>query len=492
MFGNLADIVRLGRPEAFHKWALEYGPVFKVFQGGTVIVVVADAAGARAVNMRNHSRGISLSNFAGAEEQRERLGIIPADGGGPYWQALRQAWQTMFHPESLRQYMGFINMSSERCADALQPACESGDTVEVWRLMGCLTSEIVGSAALGIELDALGAGVAPLPVDPSDITFQPNDDAAAVAQKVAAIVFAGTSAITSLSKSPYSVIHTLFPELRPLVGRIAFLLPDQSSQRLLQARARMRDLCGALISETRGGMKGGAVPPRGPRGLPSGAFVHHLLRADNRQSLGRPFTDAEISAQISMFMNAGYETTASALAFTIYHLANNPAAESRLLEEIDAFGRTAVPTFNNLKQFPYLSACIDESLRIHPPAPGTVRAARQEMLINGFRIPCGTYLYATLYSIQRNPQYWDDPLDYRPERLLGPNGTSGPSWAPFGDGGRSCVGMKLAYAEAVVGLVRVYQRFTFRLTPGQVPLKMKYGLTISPAAGIHVKVHPRT
>lgn len=65
-----------------------------------------------------------------------------------------------------------------------------------------------------------------------------------------------------------------------------------------QARARMRDLCGALISETRGGMKGGAVPPRGPRGLPSGAFVHHLLRADNRQSLGRPFTDAEVRLRL--------------------------------------------------------------------------------------------------------------------------------------------------------------------------------------------------
>lgn len=152
-----------------------------------------------------------------------------------------------------------------------------------------------------------------------------------------------------------------------------------------------------------------------------GGFVHHMLKADNRLMGGRPFTDeevispmsarlwlvissrtisfedvsftgihmlfcgglraprpgtvtshsapwrpdtwqprvptAQIASQINTFMLAGYETTASALAFTVYHLANTPAAESKLIQEVDAFGgRDAVPSYDDLNSKVHLDA----------------------------------------------------------------------------------------------------------------------------------------
>lgn len=57
---------------------------------------------------------------------------------------------------------------------------------------------------------------------------------------------------------------------------------------------------------------------------------------------------AQIAAQINVFILGGYETTAALLAFAVYHLANTPAAEARLIQEVDAFGRNAVPTYDEL------------------------------------------------------------------------------------------------------------------------------------------------
>mmetsp|Transcript_1357 Transcript_1357/g.4048 ORF Transcript_1357/g.4048 Transcript_1357/m.4048 type:complete len:577 (-) Transcript_1357:297-2027(-) len=532
LIGNLPGLLRMDRPVALQQWAKEYGPIFKIFQGGTLVVVVADAAAARTVNMRNHSRPPFLTILAGEQAQRDKLGLLFADNG-PYWQSMRQAWQAMFHPDSLRGYIGFINQSADHLVEALAPAAQSGSEVEVWRVMGQLTVEVVGSAAFGLPLDAFDSTREPIPADSKQIEFDDNDQLHVAVQKVAAVLFG----FSGFKDSLYPLFVVLFPELKPILGRMAANMPDKAFKRILDARRRMRDICLQLISKARADIKSGsepgaaitghtasanghvngstngheagtanghaagqeaAVPPARGRSkrsaLPPGGFVHHMLKADNRLMGGRPFTDEEIASQINTFMLAGYETTASALAFTVYHLANTPAAESKLIQEVDAFGgRDAVPSYDDLNsKFPYLTACIDESLRVSAPgAFGTVRLNREDTTLCGFHIAKGTYFNTAQYTYQHSAQYWDDPDTFCPERLLTGPGTSSPAWAAFGDGGRQCVGLKLAYAEAKITLIRLYQYYTFRLTPGQVPLATKTTITYQPKNGVHVTVHPR-
>lgn len=69
--------------------------------------------------------------------------------GDKYWQSLKHAWQAMFHSSSLRGYMGLMNASAEQLADVLAAKAETGEEVEIWRLFGCLTLEVVGSTAFG-------------------------------------------------------------------------------------------------------------------------------------------------------------------------------------------------------------------------------------------------------------------------------------------------------------------------------------------------------
>ena len=75
--------------------------------------------------------------------------VVPSHSGGKYWQSLKQAWQAMFQSSSLRGYIGLMNASSERLVDVLAGKAKAGEPVEIWRLFGCLTMEIVCSTAFG-------------------------------------------------------------------------------------------------------------------------------------------------------------------------------------------------------------------------------------------------------------------------------------------------------------------------------------------------------
>jgi cytochrome P450 len=200
----------------------------------------------------------------------------------------------------------------------------------------------------------------------------------------------------------------------------------------------------------------------------------------------------EVASQINTFLLAGYETTASALAFTVYHVARNPEKEAKLLAEVDAFGRSRAPTLEDLDQLPYLDAVFNEALRVSPPAAfGTIRVAREDMDICGCKIRKGWYLNTAQFSTHRNPKYWEDSEAFKPERFMDGKAAANPAFSPFGDGGRNCIGLRFAKAEAKIALIRLYQHHTLRLVPGQEPLETRTTITMSPKHGVMVTVHPR-
>ena len=74
----------------------------------------------------------------------------------------------------------------------------------------------------------------------------------------------------------------------------------------------------------------------------------------------------------------------------------------------------------------------------------------QDMELAGFLIPKGAMIITGQYSYQNNPEYWPDAAKFMPERFLDKSVADMPQWAPFGDGGRSCIGVKFAMEEAKV------------------------------------------
>lgn len=149
------------------------------------------------------------------------------------------------------------------------------------------------------------------------------------------------------------------------------------------------------------------------------------------------------------------ETTGRTLALTFYHILANPEIHTRLREELSTLlpsSSSTIPSLQELEKLPYLTACIEEGLRVsHGTAGRLARTAPDENLTyHGIKIPKGTTMSQSGYLLHMDPTVFTEPEVFRPERFLG----DGPGVAeakrqmvPFGKGTRMCVGLNLAWAE---------------------------------------------
>lgn len=186
---------------------------------------------------------------------------------------------------------------------------------------------------------------------------------------------------------------------------------------------------------------------------------------------------------VTIFL-AGHETTAIALSWTFYLLAQNPEVEAQLAREV----RGASPS--DLVRLPYLANAITESLRLYPPAYAFGREAINDCEIGGYRVPKGTTLFIAPWVSHRDKRWFADPLEFRPDRWNNDFAKTLPRFAylPFGGGPRLCIGNSFALMEAAIILGSVLQRY--RLTrDGTAPeVKPFASITLRPDGGMPMHV----
>ena len=229
------------------------------------------------------------------------------------------------------------------------------------------------------------------------------------------------------------------------------------------------------------------------RSVAKGSFLSLFARGARRAARSGgdgAFDDETVASQAFTFLLAGYETTATALAFCMYCLAANPGAAAKMVAELQAsVGGAADATAADVAALPYLDAVFKEALRLYPPAPMTLRVAGEDCVIGGYPVPKGTWLQVDTRTIQRDPEVWGpDAAEFRPERWLDGSAASD-HWLVFGGGTLLCVGSKFATAEAKITLARLWARFDFSLAPG-VPareLPVETRLTMGPKHGVFLR-----
>lgn len=130
----------------------------------------------------------------------------------------------------------------------------------------------------------------------------------------------------------------------------------------------------------------------------------------------------------------------------------------------------------DLPHIPYLQATIKEGLRLHPPGPLVIRTFQEGCKIRGFDVPEKTLLIVNGYAIMRDPDYWEDPHDFKPERFIA-SLRSGQEdkireevlkYLPFGSGRRGCPGANLAYASVGTAIGVMVQCFDWRIKGDKV------------------------
>ena len=183
-----------------------------------------------------------------------------------------------------------------------------------------------------------------------------------------------------------------------------------------------------------------AIRERRAQGGPAGDdgdALSLLVAATDEQ--GDELGEREIRDELLTLIMAGYETTSSALAWAFERLLRSPAALDRLEAELSEGDET------------YLDAVVMETLRLRPVVPVVARKVGREVSLGSHVVPAGTVLMASVYLLHRDPDLFEDPEEFRPERFLEGAPESG-SWIPFGGGVRRCLGASFAQLEMKVVL----------------------------------------
>ena len=236
------------------------------------------------------------------------------------------------------------------------------------------------------------------------------------------------------------------------------------------------------------GTLGTMVDERGPDGG-SDDFFGGLIRALFDQYPHAQARELAIDNAVTFYV-AGHETTANALAWTIYLLAAQPDLQEVLREEATA----ALATGNMAAlpdAVPRLRAVLDEALRLYPPAPRFDRQALADDHLGDLAIKAGDLVSIWPWVIHRHKALWDAPDAFDADRFLGNRKAAFHrfQYIPFGAGPRVCVGARFAIVEALIVLAHWLTARRFTITPGQRPLPVGR-VTLRPDGGLPLIVAP--
>lgn len=217
-------------------------------------------------------------------------------------------------------------------------------------------------------------------------------------------------------------------------------------------------------------------------------FLTLLLRAEGPDGLTR----AEIEDNIITFIGAGHETTARALGWTLYCLAEAPWERDRVEAEIDAVLAREPDPVKWLDAMPFTRAAFEEALRLYPPAPSINREPIVPERWRDLDIPARAAVLVMPWTVHRHRKLWDKPDAFMPERFHPGNREKIDryQYLPFGAGPRVCIGMAFAMQEAIIALAVLLSRFRFDTLPETNPWPVQK-LTTQPRGGLGMRVTKR-
>jgi cytochrome P450 len=221
------------------------------------------------------------------------------------------------------------------------------------------------------------------------------------------------------------------------------------------------------------------------------AIIDGEIEARRRHPSGDPFdvlealveegalTDAEIRDQVVTLIGAGYDTTSSALAWTLWRAALEHGLWRELAGEGDRVlgpvgdDASPPPDEGSLAALALADRVMRETLRLHPPGALTPREAATDVELGGYSVRAGTMVVWSAYLAGRDPTTWPDPLRFDPGRFDDPTPeqrrAATLAWVPFGHGARHCIGFALAQMEITLILARLAQRVELSTRATRIP-----------------------
>lgn len=197
----------------------------------------------------------------------------------------------------------------------------------------------------------------------------------------------------------------------------------------------------------------------------------NMLLETRYEDTGEAMAVEQLIDEIKILFIAGHETTANALTFTFYLLANHPEIQKKVLEEIVQIESGADNVVERLQKMPYINAVLNESMRLYPPAWIVDRENIADDNIGDYNFLKGTLIGISFYELHRNPKYWKNPEEFDPERFLGEQKKESMQYFyPFGAGPRMCIGVGFAIYEMCLTLSYIVKNYEIKSAGNELQL----------------------
>jgi cytochrome P450 len=358
-------------------------------------------------------------------------GLLTSEG--ELWLRQRRLMQPAFHRARIAAYAGTMTDFAVR----LMEGWKNGEQIDVHREMMRLTLQVVGKTLFDsdVERDAPQVG------------------------KTLDLLLEFASDFRRLIFTP-----KWLPTARNLQAKRAIRLLDEIIFRIIREKRTSEKDTGDLLS----------------------------MLLSVRDEDGSRMNDQQLRDETITLFLAGHETTASALSWTWWLLAQHSQVETKLHAELQEVLGGRLPLMEDLPRLTYTGHVLTESMRLYPPAWAMARMAIEDHEISGYPVPRGTGIAASQWIVHRDPRWYDAPGKFLPERWEGDLLKRIPRLAyfPFGAGSRQCIGNAFAVMEATLVLATIAQRYRFQLVEGHsvVPLA---SITLRPRYGVKVIVEER-
>jgi cytochrome P450 len=429
--GNLLDF---GRDvlRYYAEWSRDYGDIVALRLAGWPAVLINRPDYAEYVLVRNPQNFIKFPFFFRHVRAIFGQGLLTSEG--EFWHRQRRLAAPAFHSQRLASYGDATVRYTERMLENWQP----GELRDVHADTMALTLRIAAKVLFDAEVER---------------------DVADIGRAISTVV----EEIAVRFRRPFAI-----PDAIPIPGNV----------RYVRGVRRIDQLVTKIIRERR------------EQGEDRGDLLSMLMLA--RDDEGQSMSEGQLRDEVITLLLAGHETTALALSWTWYLLAQHSDVDTKLAAELrDVLGGRA-PTVGDLPQLRYTEQVVTEAMRLYPPAWGFGREALADCEIGGYAIPAGTTIIISPWVSHRDPRYFDQPAEFRPERWSGDFARQLPRFAymPFGGGPRICIGNRFAMMEAVLILATVAQRFRLQWH-GTRPVVPQPSITLRPKGGVWVKLAPR-
>jgi cytochrome P450 len=329
------------------------------------------------------------------------------------------------------------------------------------------------TAAAGRQIEAWRGAPADQPVDVSidmtKITFE----------IITETLFGRTSALDFEAFGDTLMEYSSSLRARAMLSfmRLPAWTPFPGRARSIRGRDRMRALIRASIDDHGGG-------------APSGLF-EMLANAEDPET-GRRQTEEEFVNNIATFLNAGHETTAVALTWTLWLLSKDIESQERVAAEATAVLGDGPLEAAHVEKLGFTRQVIQEAMRLYPPAPALARRPIRPMSFGGQKVTPRTQITVAIYPLHRNRGLWEQPDAFDPERFAPDKVKARPRhlYMPFGAGQRICIGATFSMIEATAVLAELVRAYRFRAMPGYRPQIWGH-VTMRPHEGMPLYITPR-